>query len=176
MIEHEQIPKEKKIGFTGRQREFIRRAYEEVLGFAGCVFPVWDETEGEYRYCRERKVEIHHIKPRGWCIRVLQIDPNVPENGAPLCAEHHRVGQRDKPITRKDQDVIHLDAVFALRYYKGTQKPTTFDRVFDQRKRLTDKLTKYWFDLWDTYLSELASDVMALYAQHHPQDNWPKRI
>ena len=172
MIEHEQIPKEKKVGFTSGQREFVKRAYREVLGFDGCVFPIWDEDEGEYRYCKALKTEIHHLKPRGWCIRVLDVDPNVPFNAAPLCAEHHRVGQKDKPITREAQEVIHLDAVFALRHYQGTEKPTSFDRVFDQRKRLTDKLTRYWFWLWDIYLQDLADEVMGEYLQDH---EWPKR-
>ena len=172
MIEHEKLTPEKKVGFTQRQREFIKSAYEEVLGFAGCVFPVWDEQMGEYRYCQVEETEAHHIKPRGWCIRVLHINPNVPDNAAPICASHHRVGQRNKPLTREDQDCIHLDSAWALRKYKGTEKPTTFNKVFDQRKKLTDVQVKYWFDLWDIYLLELAEDVMGEYLRNN---TWPIR-
>ena len=174
MIEHEQIPKEKKVGFTGGQREFVKRAYREVLGFAGCVFPIWNEVEGEYRYCKSLvKINIHHIKPRGHCIRVLHIDPNVPENASVLCQEHHTDGQKNKPITREDQECIHIDSAWATKNYKGKTKPTTFDRVADQRKRLTDEQKIYWATRWDTYFSELAADVMQEFMRRHPENLWP---
>lgn len=177
MVEREIKPERKK-GFTTRQRRWIERAFKEVLGFEGCVFPVWIEESGEYEYCgkiNQRKTEKHHVKPRGWCIRVLDIDPNVPTNGVPLCSEHHRVGQRDKPLTREDQNVIHLDSAWALNNYKGKVKPTSFDRVFDLRKRLTGEMVKYWCDRWDQYLTELVEDVFECYSLVKPDDPWPKR-
>ena len=171
MIEHEKIPKEKKVGFTGRQREFIKQAYREVLGFDGCVFPVWDEDEGEYRYCKSLvKINIHHIKPRGYCIKVLEINPNVPTNGIPICVFHHIIGNQSLPMTREFQEVLHLDSAYAQKNYKGSKRPTTFDRVNDQRRRLSDAGCIYWWDRWDQYLAELAEDVMETYLKFY---TWP---
>lgn len=168
-----EVVEERKRGFARAQRSWIKRAYEAVLGTSACVFPVWNGEE--YVYCGEKKVEIHHIKPRGWCIRVLNIDPNVPQNGAPLCAEHHRLGQRDKPLTRKEQDVIHLDAAWANRNYSGTDHPTSYGRAFEQRFGLCSKGVPYWYELWDQYLAELAEDIIATYALRNPDDKWPSR-
>ena len=173
MIEHEQIPKEKKVGFTSGQREFVKRAYQEVLGFAGCVFPVWEEGEGEYRYCKSLvKINIHHIKPRGYCIKVLKINPNVAPNGIPICVFHHIIGNQSLPMTREFQEVLHLDSAYAKKNYNGKIRPTTFDRVNEQRRKLSDVGRKYWWDLWDQYLSELAEDVMGEYLKHN---DWPKK-
>lgn len=164
---------EAKKGYTRRQKLWIKRAYEEVLGTSACVFPVWNDEE--YVYCGEGKVEIHHIKPRGWCIRVLNIDPNVPHNGAPLCAQHHRLGQKDLPLTRKDQDVIHLDSAWANRRYSGSREQTSYEKVSEQRTRLCGDSVPYWYELWDQYLAELAEDVIDTYILRNPDAKWPAR-
>lgn len=171
--EQEQKVEVRKKGFTAAQRSWIKRAYEAVLGTATCVFPVWNGEE--YIYCGENKVEVHHIKPRGWCIRVLNIDPNVPANAAPLCAQHHRIGQKNKPLTRRDQEVVHLDTAWANRHYSGTSHSTSYDRAFEQRFQLCDKGVPYWYELWDQYLSELAEDVIGEYILKNPLDKWPVR-
>ena len=171
--EQEQKVEVRKKGFTRAQRSWVKRAYEEVLGTTTCVFPVWNGEE--YVYCGENKVEIHHIKPRGWCIRILKIDPNTPFNAAPLCAEHHRLGQKNKPLTRRDQDVIHLDAAWANRSYSGAGDSTSYDRAFKQRFQLCGEGVAYWYELWDQYLSELAEDVIGTYILKNPVDKWPAR-
>lgn len=160
-------------GFTRGQKKWIREAYEGVLGSVFCIFPVWNGEE--YVYCGKEHVEVHHIKPRGWCIRVLKIDPNIPENAAPICLEHHRLGQRNKPLTRKDQNVIHLDSAYANRNYKGPQKPTSYDKIAKQREQLCGVALPYWYDLWDKYLAELAKDIIDEFRQKFPGHRWPEK-
>ncbi len=162
-----------KNGFTRRQRKWVRNAYESMFGSLFCVFPVWNGEE--YVYCGREHVEVHHIKPRGWCIRVLKIDPNIPENAAPVCPEHHRLGQRHKPLTRKDQEVIHLDAAYANRNYDKGIKPSSYDKIKDQRFRLCGEVTPYWYELWDSYLLELAEDIIGEFKRRYPHLCWPER-
>jgi len=162
-----------KNGFTRAQRKWVKEAYETILGSVFCVFPVWNGEE--YVYCGDENVEIHHVQPRGWCIRVLKVDPNIPENAAPLCPEHHRIGQRDRPLTREEQEVIHLDSAYANRNYRKNRKPTSYDRMKDQRYRLCSDNIPYWYELWDIYLAELAEDVISEFKQSFPDHTWPGR-
>lgn len=162
-----------KYGFTRAQRRWVKEAYESILGSIFCIFPVWNGEE--YEFCGKIDVEIHHVQPRGWCIRVLKINPNIPENAAPLCPEHHRIGQRNKPLTRMDQEVIHLDSASANRKYKKDIKPTSYDRVKDQRYRLCGENVPYWYELWDQYLTDLAEEVISEFKQRNPDYSWPER-
>jgi len=169
---------ERKTGLTLKQKEFCRRMWAEYLGGeAECIFPkfVSLEFEGVYDDCRARPVELHHIVPQGYSKRVLNTNPDVPWNVAPICPEHHRIGQPGKPLTRAMQECIHIDAAAAKKAYRGTTKPTSFDRLMEQRKRITARGEKYWYDLWDEYLQLMAMEAYQAYAYNHPEDEWPVR-
>lgn len=168
---------EKKTGLTHRQKEWIRKAWTEYWGDVQCIFPkfVSLEFEGVYDDCNGQPCELHHIEPQGYSKRVLNQNPDRPENVVPLCAEHHRVGQPDKPLTREMQECIHIDAAAAKKAYRGTAKPTSFDRLMAQRKRITDRGEKYWYPLWDEYLKLMAQEVVEAYQHNHPEDTWPER-
>lgn len=143
----------------------------------GCIFPMFVglNFEGVYADCLGQPTELHHIVPQGYCKRVLNTNPDVPWNIAPICTEHHRVGQPDKPLTRAMQECIHIDAAAAKKAYRGTAKPTSFDRLMEQRKRITARGEKYWYPLWDSYLLQCAMEAYILYTERYPDDLWPER-
>jgi hypothetical protein len=167
--------REIKYGLTVQQKYWIKEAYAEIMGEVMCVFPVVDRKTGETRMCGESKVEIHHIVPQGWCKRILGIDPNFPENTAPLCAEHHRVGQKDRPLDREHQDCVHVDAAWAQKNYGGKEHPTSYDKVFEQRKKLTDKEIEYWNPKWDEYFLGISIEVMKQFKEKYPDYPFPER-
>ena len=162
-----------KTGFTKRQKDWIKRAYIEYFGELFCVFPVWEKDK--FTLCRTPKIEIHHVIPQGFAKRVLSEIPDRPSNAVPICPMHHRKGDRSKPLTREDQDVIHLDNLWADRNYKGKNKPTSYDLVFQQRRKLTLLGVEYWVNSWDSYLLEVAELVSHEYSTLNPQDKWPSR-
>lgn len=171
----ERRKREIKYGLTQRQKEWIKEAYFESMGEVSCIFPITNKKTGEVSMCGVKKVEIHHIVPQGWCKRVLEIDPNFPENTAPLCAEHHRLGQKDRPLDREHQECVHIDTAWANKNYRGKEHPNSYDDVFKQRKNLTDKEIKYWFPKWDEYFLGIAGEVMSTFKERYPDYPFPER-
>lgn len=174
---------ERKTGLTSNQKAYLREMWAEYLpsGIAVCIFPKFvvenldTNPEDIYMDCLTEPIELHHIVPQGYCKRVLNQNPDVPWNVAPICAEHHRIGQKDKPLTRAMQECIHIDAAWATKSYRGKTKPTSFDKVFEQRKKITDRGEKYWFDLWDEYLLGEALAAYTQFVERHPDYEWPER-
>lgn len=157
------------------QKQWLRNAWTDSYNDVYCIFPLLTQNSVVFNECNLDKIEWHHIQPQGYCKRVLHIDPDVPYNIAPICTEHHRVGQKGQPLDREHQDCIHIDAAWATKNYGGKNKPTSFDRVFEQRKRLTDQEIKYWNDRWDIYLVETVKFVLDNYLDKHPEEVWPTR-
>ncbi len=106
-------------------------------------------------------------------MRVLAIDPNVPANGAPLCEEHHAGGQVERPPTEADQEVIHLDMAIAKR--RKMAADSVVEQIAALRAELCGDGEVYWYDRWDSYLLELAEDVVGEYSRRFPEHAWPKR-
>lgn len=166
-----------KTGLTHLQKDWIKRAWKEYWGEVQCIFPkfVSLEFEGVYDDCNGQPCELHHVEPQGYSKRVLNRNPDRPENIVPLCKKHHRLGDPSKPMTRAMQEVIHLDSMWANKNYKGKIKPTSYDKVNEQRKKITDRGEKYWYSLWDSYLQIMATEVVDWYVYNFPEDEWPIR-
>src|SRR3990172_6419907 len=93
-------------GLNEKQKNGIKKMWAAVTGSVHCIFPI---ARGDrIEECgREEAVELHHIYPQGASKRINE-DPDRPRNLVPICSEHHRKGQRDQPLERETQNVVHL--------------------------------------------------------------------
>lgn len=163
---------EKIAGTTKKQREWVKRAWQEVYGLdegmAICGFPII--KDGRFiLHGKVEKTQIHHIVPRGWASAVLGWDErqvNSPLNLYPLCETHHLArGLRELDYYNNVVPAIHPDMEMARKGYMGKNHPTSYDFAFQNREEMMARFEEYWNDDWTQGLLKKAEEVYYRYLQ-----------
>jgi len=176
---------EVKLGLTKNQREWVKRAgalywHTRILGKdpekyhqhnnkAKCLFPVYkvDQWGDELACpCGGSDIHIHHIIPKRYAFETegLLVD-NDPRLLIPLCTGHH-IGDGYKGSLDWHNDivpVVHPDIAWAKRNYRGKEKPTSFDKVFEGRGQRVEQNLTYWNTDFDQHLLAIADEMYWLY-------------
>ncbi len=162
-------------GYTKGQKKWIKRAWMYVTGGWRCQFPVWIGDRGGL--CNsEKHIQIHHINPRGYSALVMQEEPDRPDNGIPICGEHHVRGKKWKKRNRRDQDIIHPDTATAFDSYRGKKQGLNpFKIMADKRKEKVKRGETYWIEDNDNYFADRAEIVVNTYVAENTDDVFPKR-
>ena len=148
-----------KTGLSEKQKNWIKTAWITVHGAWRCIFPVY-RGDKPMECGVEYKVEAHHQYPQGATKRQNE-DPDVPRNVVPLCDKHHRKGQRDRELTREEQDVVHLDSAYGNRHY--TEDKEVYHKIAQQRSEHLDKGEEYWVPFWDSWFKKKANETVDIY-------------
>ncbi len=149
------------MALTAKQRQWARGVYS-TFGIPRCFFPLYSEAKGWF-YCGSMKsIQIHHIKPQGWCLRILKIDPDYPQNLIAICAYHHiGKGYHGSLDWRNDYvPVIHTDMAWAFQHYRDSEGDA-INRVFAGRVARTDRGDIYWNTDHDDQLEEIAERMVS---------------
>lgn len=168
-----------KTGLTRRQREWVRRCYSDEDGVPRCHFPVW--TGDKWDLCWSAvKPEANHIIPQGYAKHVLFWRPEQIDNPYNLiinCAYHHTGSGYHGTLDWRDEvvPVFHPDNIWAKRHYKGKEKPTSYDILFDARKRQVELGATYWNFDWTEHLLDIARLRVEWYFRDNSDDPWPER-
>ena len=158
-----------KTGLSEKQKDWIKTAWIIVIGSWHCIFPVWDGDK--MRECGAKDhVEAHHVYPQG-ASRRLNEDPDRPRNIAPLCDKHHRKGQRNQPLERETQDVVHLDSAWANREYPNDHE--SYQKVAIQRSQQLDEGKEYWVPFWDNWLRKRSDNTITIYTSDPENPPYP---
>ena len=175
----ELAPEKKKLGLTNNQRDWIKRCYSDENGIPRCHFPVWKDDKWDYCWS-DGSPQANHIIPQGYAFEVLlwtveQV--NSPFNIIINCAHHHVGNGYHGTLDWHDEvvPVYHPDNVFARRHYKGKDKPTSYDVLFQARHARVLQGEKYWNVDWTEHLLQIAEERVLFYKQNHPEDGWPER-
>lgn len=184
-----------KLGLSKRQKDWISNSYHyyavKHLGISPddnkprCFFPVWDDEggwchclsctdSGEYIRSDSKSVELHHIWAKGHMSYSGCEDPDVPTNIIPICRRHHVLYGYSGSLNWRCQLVegIHPDIEYARRNYRGNQKPTSYDKVFEGRKELIANGLTYWNTDFDSHLRQIAEEVHNTYVLEGMYQDW----
>lgn len=173
----EQANKAEKTGLTKKQRDWIKRCYSDENGIVRCHFPVWEGDK--WRLCgSSENPQANHIIPQGYAREVLfwtSLQTNNPYNLIINCARHHLGDGYNGTLEWREHvvPVYHPDNTYARRRYKGTVKPTSYDKVFAARHSRVERGETYWNVGWTDHLLQIAQECVGRYTQRHPLDKWP---
>lgn len=158
-------------GLSESQKNWVRMAWTAIWGGIHCIFPVWEGDRA--RDCGDPEVQLHHVTPQGEARHFLNENPNTSKNIVPLCKEHHIKGQRGKPLTREDQDVVHLDQAWASRHYHDI--PNVHEKVRNNAHELVEKGQEYHVPLWDSWFRKKAERTVELYNATEDHKPFPEK-
>lgn len=133
-------------GFTKKQREFFLDAYGHQCAFH------WKQN-GKWIRCKNTKrLEVHHIYPRGWCrVNMSRRFPvNGIQQGIVLCRHHHWW--------------VHPDMSPAMQEYRRGNKQA-IKQMMERRKELNQKGKPYWNTQWDLLFLRLNKRFVGRYTQ-----------
>lgn len=161
---------EVKTGLNKSQLKYMWAVYADKGGITRCHFPIVN-ADGSLHYCGagndEAKIEVNHILARGFAkdsmgMNSKQIDN--PLNLICLCSYHH-VGDgycgeptREQP-NGEITPVYHPDNIWARRNYRGTTKPTSYDRLMEHRREQTKRGVNYCNEYWTAWMLCIAEEM-----------------
>lgn len=160
---------EVKTGLSRPQLRYMWSVYADDTGVTRCHFPIFT-PDGDWHICgtthEEGGIEVNHILARGFASRYLEmtaLEIDNPLNLIALCKYHHVGEGFTGEIAREQPDgeptpVYHIDNVWAKKNYRGTDKPTSYDKVMQQRTRLTYEGVPYYNDFWTPMMLYIAQE------------------
>ena len=145
---------EEVIGFSRNQRKWILNAFGNQCGFHSKVNGKWVRCKAK------RKLQVHHIHPRGWCRVNMRPTFNVNgmHNAIPLCVTHH--------------EMVHPDVIKARASYRQGNK-NAFAEMSGIRAKLNWQGIPYWDTTWDLMFLRVNARFIGKYTASNKANKYP---
>ena len=164
-IDPETTTESHRVEISSHRKAWLSRAWIHYFGFLPNAIPVYNEKKGFF-HTPTIKVNWHHIQTQGESVRIYGEDHEVyndPRNLVPVSALNHVGDGAD------DEDfVIHEDTRQAKKNYRTNRN--AYQDMGTERRRMTDAGLIYHNPEYDTYLRELADQVVSTYIRDFPED------
>ena len=166
-IDPESTLESKRVEITARRKSWLVRAWTYFFGFLPNAIPAYNEKKGFFN-TPAIHVNWHHITTIGESTRIYGEDHEVyndPRNLVPVSALNHIGDGADE-----DDTVLHPDTQEAKKNYRTNKN--SYTDMGAERRRMTDAGLIYHNPDYDTYLRDLADQVVSTYQRDFPQDKY----
>lgn len=166
-LDPESTPEGKRVELTARQKAWLVRAWSHFFGYIPNAIPAYNEKRGFF-HTPAIHVNWHHLQTQGESTRIYGEDHHVyndPRNLVPVSALNHVGDGADE-----EDMVLHPDTMQAKKNY-GRNRNSYADMGI-QRRKMTDAGLIYHNPDYDTYLRDVADQVVSKYETEHPEDRY----
>jgi len=166
-LDPETTTESRRVEITARRKSWLIRAWSYFFGYVPNAIPAYNEKKGFF-HAPAIHVNWHHITTIGESTRIHGEDHEVyndPRNLVPVSALNHVGDGADENDT-----VLHPDTQIAKKSY-GSNRNSYAD-MGKERRKMTDAGLIYHNPEYDTYLRDVADQVVSKYQIEHPEDTY----
>lgn len=166
-IDPETTTESRRVEVSSHRKGWLIRAWTYFFGFVPNAIPAYNEKRGFF-HVPAIHVNWHHIQTQGESVRIYGEDHTIyndPRNLVPVSVLNHTGDDANE-----EDFVLHPDTQQAKKNYKTNRN--SYTEMGIERRRMTDAGLIYHNPDYDTYLRDLADQVVSKYQTEHPEDTY----
>lgn len=160
----------KRVEVSSHRKGWLIRAWSNFFGYVPNAIPAYNEKKGFF-HTPAIHVNWHHITTQGESMRIYGETHEIyndPRNLVPVSALNHVGDGADE-----DDFILHEDTQQAKKNYRGSSNgDSSYSQMGVDRRIMTSAGLIYHNDDYDTYLRDVADQVVSKYELEQPDDTY----